>query len=603
MRIRMIRRRAAAVVGSALIALAATSAALAGSATAAQTSTSTVTFASLTDAGPTWILPFYSGAYSFFPNQAWWEYLMWRPLYWAGYRGTTNFNPDVSLANPPVWSTSASGHTVATITMRNYKWSDGAPVTTRDVEFWENLLKANKTNYANYVPGEYPDNVTSLAVLSPKTFRVTFNGTYSHQWLELAELSLITPLPQQAWDRTSAGGPIKNYDLTPSGARSVYNFLVSQAKDFSAYGSNPLWQTVDGPWKVQSYVPTTSYASLVRNKSYSGPNAPRFARLVELPFTSDTAEFNSLLAGQVDYGYVPYTDLTTIGRLRKSGFRISGWPQMTWNGLVLQYARKDAMGPVLHQLYIRQVLTYLTDMGGISKLWHGYASYASGPVPDPGGHSPLVTAFERTDPYPYNPARAVALLKSHGWTVRPGGESTCARPGTGATECGAGIRAGLPLILRALVVVGTPQLVQIIEAEQSAWSRVGIKTQITQGVGASALAESGACVGKATCPWDIFLGREFWPFSAPSFYPTGQLAFECGSFANDQNWCDPTTDRLINATLRSGVSALHQYENYMARQQPVIFLPMQDLRVSAVKSALRHTIPQDPYLGIYPEQW
>ena len=40
----------------------------------------------------------------------------------------------MSLANDPVWS---NGDTTATITLKsNYKWSDGQPITSRDVLFF-----------------------------------------------------------------------------------------------------------------------------------------------------------------------------------------------------------------------------------------------------------------------------------------------------------------------------------------------------------------------------------------------------------------------------------------------------------------------------------
>src|SRR5579862_8142480 len=87
----------------------------------------------------------------------WFVEQMWRPLYWFGNTsGGMTLNPSLSLANPPVFS---NGNKTVTITMKHWKWSDGKPITTRDVEFWINLLKANKSNYANYVPGYFPDDI------------------------------------------------------------------------------------------------------------------------------------------------------------------------------------------------------------------------------------------------------------------------------------------------------------------------------------------------------------------------------------------------------------------------------------------------------------
>ena len=47
-----------------------------------------------------------------------------------------------------------------TITLKPARWSNGEPVSARDVIFWINLLKANRADWASYVPGGFPDNVT-----------------------------------------------------------------------------------------------------------------------------------------------------------------------------------------------------------------------------------------------------------------------------------------------------------------------------------------------------------------------------------------------------------------------------------------------------------
>ena len=59
--------------------------------------------------------------------------------------------------------------------------------------------------------------------------------------------------------------------------------------------------------------------------------------------------------------------------------------------------------------------------------------------------SPYAPADASAAPYPYNPEKAVAILKEHGWKVVPGGQTTCEKPGSGASECGEGIPAGTPL--------------------------------------------------------------------------------------------------------------------------------------------------------------
>jgi peptide/nickel transport system substrate-binding protein len=249
------------------------------------------------------------------------EYLMWRPLYWFGSPGHVGLNEAESLADPAVIS-SSGGQTTATIQLKPYRWSGGAPVTSRDVEFWFNLLEAEKANWWDYVPGEFPDTVSAFTILSPYRFRLTFTGGYSPSWL-YNELGQLIPLPQQSWDKTSPRGKIGNYDLTAAGARSVYDFLAAQNKDLATYATNPLWQVVDGPWRLTAYTPATGDATYVRNAHYVGPATGSVRELRVISFTSDAAEFDTLLsAGGISYGYIPFDDAAQTTRVTADGYTV-----------------------------------------------------------------------------------------------------------------------------------------------------------------------------------------------------------------------------------------------------------------------------------------
>ncbi len=76
----------------------------------------------------------------------------------------------------------------------------------------------------------------------------------------------------------------------------------------STYGTSPLWGVVDGPWKVSAFN-ADGQVTFVPNSSYSGPVKPTLKSFTELPYTTDTAEFNQLVGGNVDVGYVPTQDI------------------------------------------------------------------------------------------------------------------------------------------------------------------------------------------------------------------------------------------------------------------------------------------------------
>ena len=101
------------------------------------------------------------------------------------------------------------------------------------------------------------------------------------------------------------------------------------------------------------------------------------------------------------------------------------------------------VGAMLRQLYIRQAMEDLINRPQIvSKVYNGYADPGNGPVPVRRSRTWASPLEKSGGPYPYSPSAAVALLKAHGWKVVPGGVSTCQSPGTGPSQCGAGIAAG-----------------------------------------------------------------------------------------------------------------------------------------------------------------
>ena len=191
------------------------------------TSGGTATFALQPGTTPNYIFPMLTAAYYSVANIEQFQRLSFRSLYWIGNaQGQPVVDPAMSLAAQPTYSDHDS---VVTIHLGNYKWSDGQPVTTRDVAFWINLLKANKANFAAYIPGEFPDNLKSYKVVNAKTIQLTLTGSFNPTWFTYDQLSQITPLPTQVMDKTSASGKPGNYDQTTAGAKQVFNFQIGRA--------------------------------------------------------------------------------------------------------------------------------------------------------------------------------------------------------------------------------------------------------------------------------------------------------------------------------------------------------------------------------------
>jgi peptide/nickel transport system substrate-binding protein len=564
------------------------------------------TFAEIVGEPPSYFFPMYTASFWTTAYVPWVSYLMWPPLYRWGKAGKVQFNETLALADKPVFSTNSTGDTVVTVTLKNRSWSNGEPVTTRDVEFWMNLLDANKTTFAAYVPGGFPDNVKQMNYLSPTRFQVVFNGEYSTYWLLGNELTQITPIPQDAWDRTSAGGPVGNYDMTPKGAKAVYAFLQGEAKKASTLGNDPLWKVVDGPWEVKSFNATNGEIAMTPNPKYPWPQSHKLSEFTEVPYTSTTAELNALESGQLDVGYVPFTSLKAIPHLKAEGYKIAYWIQAAFGGLIFNYAKSDAAAPILDQLYVRQALTHLLDMKEIiQKIYHGFASYGSSPIPNPNNHGQYLTATGKTDPYPYSTSAARNLLTEHGWHVVPNGTSTCAKPGTGPKECGKGIAGGAKLVFRIVGTQTSTTQYDLLQYIDSQFSSVGADMKVKLVPESNLASDAAACSGSVkTCSWDMELWMGEWPLGWTPYVETG-TSFVCGATSNYDSLCNTQNDALIQANTKSTnpIPALERWEDFMAKEQFQIFMPMPAYRVVAYKANLHGLTPMDPYLQIYPEDW
>jgi peptide/nickel transport system substrate-binding protein len=172
-----------------------------------------VSFAEPPEQIPNWIFPFIDPAdYTFFGDFNW-DWSMYRPLYYVGQGTTPYIDYSKSMAYAPVFTDKDS---VVTITLKNWNWSDGTPITARNVLFWFNMLKAEKANFWNYIPGVLPDDVASVKILSQKTIQFKLTTSYNPTYYAQNELQNLTAIPM-SWDRTSLSGPRGTGSSVPPG--------------------------------------------------------------------------------------------------------------------------------------------------------------------------------------------------------------------------------------------------------------------------------------------------------------------------------------------------------------------------------------------------
>jgi peptide/nickel transport system substrate-binding protein len=381
----------------------------------------------------------------------------------------------------------------------------------------------------------------------------------------------------------------------------VFNYLLSQAHAVNTYATNPLWQVVNGPFRLLSYS-TRGDVDLVPNPHYSGSPKAKIKKLVYEPFTSDVTEFNSLIAGTgLTDGAIPTQDNKEVTALERLGYRAYISPLYAINYIVINFNSPSA-GVLFRQLYIRQALQRLVNQPqDVKYAYNGDATPTYGPVPL-APDSPYVTSYERSNPYPFSVPAAEALLRSHGWAVHPGGADTCAKPGTAADECGAGIAAGKALSFRVVYASGDEDYSIMMLAYQSAAKSAGVAVNLSEGEFNEITGITGVCSeGSSACNWDgVMYGG-----STMLVYPTGNGFFNTD--ANGQgNYTSTEADNLINATEYSpGSSQFNQYENYISQQLPMIWMPWQQPGYEVVLKNLNgFTDDQDnPFADTYPQNW
>lgn len=595
--------------------------------TSGASSSKGATWAEVAQGPPNFIFPFMSLAYFSVANSEQFQYLMYRPLYWFGEGSQPDVNPELSLADPPVYS----GNTL-TVTLKSYKWSDGETLTAQDVMFWMNMLHAEKKNWAGYAPGTIPDNVTDVAVDSPTQLTFTLNGSYNTFWYTYNQLSQITPMPL-AWDKTSTSGSNGSggcsaaaYGTADAKCAAVYTFLSKQAgydpsnpkatnNSLSTYATNKLWQVVDGPWHLKSFN-SSGNITFVPNSSYSGPVKPTLSSFSEVPFTSDSAEFNALVGGKVNVGYLPQQDVTVeatnplVAPKNGNNPRLGNYslaPLYTWAANFFPFnfntnAQNGATAAIFSQLYFRQAMQTLVDQPlYIKKILKGYGVPTYGPVPITPANA-YASNFEKSNPYPYDVNKAIDLLKAHGWKIVPNGTDTCEKPGTAADECGASIPSGAKLAFNLQYASGTLWIEQDMEAEKSSWSEAGINVSLSSASFNTVIGTATPCTKDAKdCSWQLANWGAGWIYS-PDYYPTGEEIFATGAGSNSGSYTDPTNDALIKATYTTDTT-LTQYEDYLAQQLPVVWQPNAVTSLTEIQKGLTDVTPQNVLWALTPENW
>lgn len=287
------------------------------------------------------------------------------------------------------WEQSADGLTVTFFMRDDVVFSDGAPMTADDVVYTFGMaanpeIEAERTR----VYLQYLDRVEKVDEF---TVRFKFREYY---FQNLETVGSIGIMPKHFYGKYS-----------PKDFNNSVGLVL---------GSGPYRLSTPTGWTPEPGKPF----ELIRNERYWGVRPP-FDRIIWQMQPDPGARLIAFKNGDTDrFGALPeqYKDLIKDEKLLQraanfkftapdDGYMYVGWYQIV-NGQKTPFADKR----------VRQAMTMLVDRTSIVRdILYGYGAVATGPF------HPLSPQFDDTiAPWPFDPARAKALLAEAGYTDRDG---------------------------------------------------------------------------------------------------------------------------------------------------------------------------------------
>ncbi len=550
--------------------------------TGTPTSGGTITIGQLKGDTPTYAMPIVPSAVDTVYTAPDFVDLYNQPLLWSPNGASVSIDPSLSmLQGSPKYSTSGGNQTVS-FTLKSWKWSNGSPVTGANVVEMIDVAKAgieeSPANWGNYTQGQFPMNVTSASATG-NTVTLHLKGTWNPTWFTDNQIELMYAFPPQ-WAVTKTGGPQVNYAV-PANAKAIYNYLNKQASDLATFGTNPLWKISDGPMVLNSFTPANSDFTMTPNPDYVVKG--HISKLSFVTYTSDQAQFNNLQSGSLDIGQLSTDVVPELPRIEHN-YSVYGLPDFGFTAGFYNFEdTTNNFDKVVGQLYFRQALAHLTDQAGdVRGVYHGAAAPSYGDIPAIPSN-PYTPSNARQDPYPFSVSAASKLLSSHGWKVKPGGITTCVKPGTASDECGAGIPAGQQLKFPYAYDTTNPANQNQSIALASEARQVGIDFQLQASTFNHLIqVDNDVSAPSTKNKWAIV---DFGGFTN-SLYPTTNGIFNTGGSFNLGGYKSATANALINKTVYgTNPQAATNEASYMTKNLPVIFFPNPDL-IDAVSNKI-----------------
>jgi len=421
-----------------------------------------------------------------------------------------NGAPEPDLATK--WSVSKNKLVWTFDLRRGVKWQDGKPFTSNDVVY------------------TYDDVVLNKAMPTSKA------SVYS------------------AVKTVRAAGPYKVQFVLSTPFADLPAYLAYYAPVLPAHilqGSNPFDNTQfnkvhpigTGPYIMSKYVPGESI-TLTRNSHYFGAK-PKIKTIVFHIIPTTTTQVSDLLSGTLTYA-----DLTDVQYLpplvHNSGMTVQKNADQTY-----YFAMVNTTMAPFNDARVRAALDYAIDKKAMIKaLLSGYGRVATGPI------APLQKAFyySKVQQYPYDPKKALALLKQAGYTR--GSDGTLTKGGQPFTV---DFTAGQ---IRFLVPAS--------ELIQRYWQNLGIKVRLK-------VLDWNTYIATVVVKRQYQASFAWWSTPpAPDMFSYYSCAAAKGGY-NLSSFCSSALDKAMNQARAAGSlskekAAYAKVQTLLAKDLPLMYL-------------------------------
>jgi peptide/nickel transport system substrate-binding protein len=412
--------------------------------------------------------------------------------------------------NTDSWRVFPDGRMETTYTLRpNLTWHDGQPLTAEDFVFSWRAYASPALGLAHAAPISLMDEV-----LAPDPLTVTIR-----------------------WNAQHAKAGILTEEFPPMPRHILEAQLQTMAPE--AFAALPFWtnQYVGaGPFRVDRWEPGAYMEATAFDRHVLG--APRIERMRLLFISDSNAALANMLSGEVHYApedsAIRFQQALTLQSewKQRNGGSVLIKPDL-WRSTFVQFHPERLQTPGLADVRVRRALAHTIDTNGINDaMFEGQGIMADVPfIPKTMGYYPAVESAAVK--YPFDPARAQALLAEAGYTR--GSDGVWASPTTG--------RLSFPLLTGA-----TPQNETEMSVAAAGWRQVGFEVAETIMPAAQAQDGQARSVFPGLSIISIPLGEEGLADAGSVSLPGPENRW---TGRNRGSWTNPEFDRLADAFKRT----------------------------------------------------